>query len=88
MGARLAVKEPYFKRYQDGMCGLRVDNPADIVFLPPAHEDDDASAGAGGGAGSGVGAGGHGIGGGGGGADVAGGRDPKEICRRGNALFE
>ena len=32
-GTRLAIKEPYLKTYLDGSCGIRVDNPADLVFL-------------------------------------------------------
>lgn len=33
-GTRLAIKEPYYKTYDgDGSSGIRVDNPADVVFL-------------------------------------------------------
>lgn len=32
-GTRLAVKEPYYKAFLDGTSGIRVDNPADIVFV-------------------------------------------------------
>ena len=41
MGTRLAIKEPYFKRFTDVNCGIRVDNPSDVIFLPGA----DAAAG-------------------------------------------
>lgn len=75
LGSRLAVKEPYFKQYLDGTCGLRVDNPQDIVFLPPASEDD---AGAGGGGSSDAGAWDPSQGGG---------ADRQELCRRGNEMF-
>ena len=33
VGTRLTVKEPYYKSFADGSSGIRVDNPADIVFL-------------------------------------------------------
>ena len=33
-GTRLAIKAPYYKTYQDGTSGIRVDHPADVVFLP------------------------------------------------------
>lgn len=49
VGTRLAVKEPYFKRYLDGTCGLRVDTPSDVVFLPPASSEPGASSCSGGG---------------------------------------
>ncbi|KAG6542139.1 hypothetical protein Mapa_016491 [Marchantia paleacea] len=32
-GSRVAIKEPYFKRYKDQTVGLRVNNPGDVVFL-------------------------------------------------------
>lgn len=43
VGSRLAIKEPYFKRYADGTCGLRVDNPSDVVFLPPGGDGPQAA---------------------------------------------
>lgn len=43
VGCRLAIKEPYFKRYADGTCGLRVDNPSDVVFLPPCGDGPQAA---------------------------------------------
>ena len=40
-GTRLAIKEPYYKTYDgDGSSGIRVDNPADIVFLQPRSDQD------------------------------------------------
>lgn len=32
-GTRIAIRDPYYKVYMDGTSGIRVDNPADIVFL-------------------------------------------------------
>ena len=32
-GTRLAIKEPYYKPFLDGSSGIRVDNPADVVFM-------------------------------------------------------
>lgn len=75
VGSRVAVKEPYFKPYLDGTCGLRVDNPQDIVFLPPASEDD---------------AGAGGVGSSDSDAwdpSQAGSADRQELCRRGNEMF-
>jgi len=30
-GCHLVIKEPFFKVFQDGLCGIRVDNPSDVV---------------------------------------------------------
>ena len=43
VGTRLAVKEPYYKSFRDGTSGIRVDNPADIVFLVDSERDDVSS---------------------------------------------
>ena len=32
-GTRLAIREPYYKAFMDGTSGIRVDNPADVVFI-------------------------------------------------------
>lgn len=32
-GTKLAILEPYYKTFADGSSGIRVDNPADVVFL-------------------------------------------------------
>ena len=40
VGTRLAVKEPYYKSFMDGSSGIRVENPADIVFLADSDKDD------------------------------------------------
>ena len=40
VGTRLTVKEPYYKSFTDGSSGIRVDNPADIVFLQDNDHDD------------------------------------------------
>ena len=35
-GTKLAIKDPYYKLLLDGTSGIRVDNPADVVFLREA----------------------------------------------------
>lgn len=37
-GTRLASKDPYYKTYADSSSGIRVDNPADVVFLDGKDE--------------------------------------------------
>ncbi|KAJ7514791.1 hypothetical protein O6H91_23G059200 [Diphasiastrum complanatum] len=37
-GSKVAIKEPYFKRYKDCTVGLRVDHPRNVVFLTTGHE--------------------------------------------------
>lgn len=41
-GTRLTIKEPYYKSFRDGSSGIRVDNPAEIVFLDDNHQDDES----------------------------------------------
>lgn len=40
-GAAVAVIEPFFKRFMDGTCGVRVDDPRDLVHMetPPQARD-------------------------------------------------
>ena len=40
-GTRLAIKEPYYKTFKDGSSGIRVDNPADIVFLKDKDQSEE-----------------------------------------------
>ena len=35
-GTKLAIRDPYYKIFMDGTSGIRVDNPADVVFLTKA----------------------------------------------------
>ncbi|KAG7669677.1 hypothetical protein KSW81_007826 [Nannochloris sp. 'desiccata'] len=44
-GARLAIKEPYLKQFNDGSLGVRVDSPSDVVFLKSTKKNDGSSAG-------------------------------------------
>lgn len=39
-GTKLAIKEPYYKPFVDGTSGIRVDNPADVVFLTEPGQSD------------------------------------------------
>lgn len=103
-GARMAVKEPFFKVphllcpvvllqltlgspisthplmqvFTDGTQGIRVDNPSDIIFLPPEEEHGAADAS---------------VSGGGSAAgrlpepDVGASSDPKRLRRHGNELY-
>ena len=41
-GQRLTIKEPYYRSFKDGSSGIRVDNPADIVFLEDNDQDDES----------------------------------------------
>ena len=38
-GTKLAIKDPYYKAFLDGTSGIRVDNPADVVFLGKPDEE-------------------------------------------------
>lgn len=37
-GTRIAIKAPYYKVYLDGTSGIRVDNPADVMFVTDAQQ--------------------------------------------------
>ena len=43
-GASVAVIEPFFKRFADGTCGVRVDDPRDLVHLDAQPDARDAAA--------------------------------------------
>lgn len=38
-GTKLAIKDPYYKVFLDGTSGIRVDNPADVVFVARVDEE-------------------------------------------------
>lgn len=44
VGLRLGFKEPYMKRFASGKLGLRVDNPCNVIILPPLAIANDVDA--------------------------------------------
>lgn len=42
-GTKLAIREPYYKVFLDGTSGIRVDNPADVVFLKNTSDPSQSS---------------------------------------------
>lgn len=39
-GTKLAIRDPYYKVFMDGSSGIRVDNPADVIFLTKVIQSD------------------------------------------------